>query len=131
MEKVSIELPTMYGDHHVIEVRRILFGIAGVAEVYASSGFQVVEISYDPEQTSLEAIKAKLTAAGYTGELPAPLEIETEQPVGETNGKTQYFRHTAVYQQIQQNVSFAQKVAYEGRPLWPCPGLEPNLPLDE
>ncbi len=87
MEKVSIELPTMYGDHHVVEVRRILFGIAGVEEVYASSGFQMVEINYDQEQTSPEAIKAALANAGYTGELPAPLETETEIAQGENNGE--------------------------------------------
>lgn len=132
MEKVSIELPTMYGDHHVVEVRRILFGIAGVEEVYASSGFQMVEINYDQEQTSPEAIKIALANAGYTGELPAPLETEPEIAQGENNGKkTRYFRHTAVYEQINQNVSFAQNVAYEGRPLWPCPGMEPTKPSDE
>lgn len=131
MEKVSIELPTMYGDHHVVEVRRILFGIAGVEVVYASSGFQMVEINYDQEQTSPKAIKAALANAGYTGELPAPLETETEIAQGENNEKKQYFRHTAVYEQINQNVSFAQNVAFEGRPLWPCPGMEPIKPSDE
>lgn len=131
MEKVTIDLPTMYGDHHVIEVRRILFGISGVAEVYASSGFQVVEVSYDPDQTSADEIKAQLESAGYSGELPAPLESDPEIAMGESNGKTQFFRHTAVYPQIDQSVSFSQKVAYEGRPLWPCPGMDPTPPLDE
>ena len=131
MEKVSIDLPTMYGDLHVIEGRRILFGISGVEEVYASSGFQVVEVGFDPDQITPEALKAQLAAAGYSGELPVPLEAETELAVGENSTKPQFFRHTAVYQQIQQNVSFAQNVAFEGRPLWPCPGMKPIKPLDE
>ena len=41
MKTLSLELPAMYGDHHVIEVRRILLEIDGVKDVYASSSFQV------------------------------------------------------------------------------------------
>jgi hypothetical protein len=33
------------------------------------------------------------------------------------------FRHTAVYETVKQTVSFAQHVQYQGRPVWPCPGL--------
>ena len=47
MEKTHITVPAMYGDHHVLEVRRILLALPGVAEVNASSCFQVVEVSYD------------------------------------------------------------------------------------
>ena len=41
MNKVTIDLPSMYGDHHVQEVRRLLFDLDGVEEVYASSAFQL------------------------------------------------------------------------------------------
>jgi len=30
MEVLSLELPAMYGDHHVVEVRRLLFELPGV-----------------------------------------------------------------------------------------------------
>ena len=40
MEVFNIDLPAMYGDHHVVEVRRILMDIPGVEDVYASSGFR-------------------------------------------------------------------------------------------
>jgi len=43
--KTILELPAMYGDHHVTEVRHILLGLDGVKDVYASSGFRVVETS--------------------------------------------------------------------------------------
>ena len=45
MEVFTIELPAMYGDHHVVEVRRILLDITGVEAVYASRGFRAAEIS--------------------------------------------------------------------------------------
>ena len=44
MKKISLDLPTLFGDHHVTEVRRLLLELPGVAEVYASSSFQIVEV---------------------------------------------------------------------------------------
>ena len=74
MEKTTIELPSMYGDHHVIEVRRILLEMPGVEDVNASSGFQVVEVDYDPKKTEAADIKAKLEEEGYTQELSGAIE---------------------------------------------------------
>ena len=75
MEKTTVELPSMYGDHHVIEVRRILL---------------------------------ETGEAAYKG----------------SNGDSREFvRHTAVFEQTQEGVSFTQEVSYAGRPLWPCPGM--------
>jgi excisionase family DNA binding protein len=122
MDKTTITVPAMYGDHHVIEVRRILLEMPGVEEVNASSCFRVVEVSYDPTKLSVEAIRAKLDQAGYLGELPVPAETAT--PATQTNGKEKvFFRHTAAYEQTKNVVSFGQKVGYTGRPLWPCPGV--------
>ncbi len=50
MEKYTLDLPTMYGDHHVLEVRRILLEIPGIQDVYASSAFRAVEVTYDPAE---------------------------------------------------------------------------------
>ena len=44
MEEVQIHVPAMYGDHHVLEVRRILLELPGVLDVYASSCFQTVQV---------------------------------------------------------------------------------------
>jgi copper chaperone CopZ len=121
LAKVTFELPTMYGDHHVVEVRRLLFELPGVEEVYASSGFQVVEVSYDETKLQPETIEASLTQAGYTGELPMPVEVGA--PAVNQNGSKTYFRHTAAYQQTGATVGFAQQVPFSGRPLWPCPGI--------
>jgi copper chaperone CopZ len=123
MDTLRLEVQAMYGDHHVVEVRRILFGLPGVDDVYASSSFRVVEVTYDPSKVKPEQIKASLEEAGYLGELPLPVETG-EAAYGQGNGKS-FFRHTMVYENTRQVVSFAQKVNYSGRPLWPCPGMGP------
>ena len=127
MEKISFEAPALYGDHHVSEVRRILLEIAGVSEVYASSAFQTIEVTFDPEKTQAELIEARLQEAGYLGEIP--LLVETGIAVERREGDG-VFRHTAVYETVKSTVSFAQRVDYSGRPLWPCPGLGP-VKMDE
>jgi len=123
METFALELPTMYGDHHVVEVRRLLLGLPGVEEVYASSGFQTVEVTYDTAKTSPEALRACLQEAGYMGELPVPVEEGAAAYV--EKGDRSFFRHTTVYENLRKVVSFQQIVAYRGRPLWPCPGMGP------
>ena len=122
MEKAAIAVPAMYGDHHVLEVRRLLLALSGVEDVYASSAFRMVQVTYDPAKVSIGELKAKLEAAGYLDELPVPAETAT--PATETNGKEKaYFRHTTAYEQGRRVVSFAQNVSYAGRPLWSCPGV--------
>jgi copper chaperone CopZ len=122
MQKVTYETPSLYGDHHVTEIRRILLELPGVADVYASSAFQVVEVTYDPKKINDFEIAMKLDAAGYLGEWTVPIETGAATYHAET-GATPYFRHTAAYEQTRLLVSFAQNVSYLGRPLWPCPGM--------
>lgn len=124
MKTKTFETPALYADHHVTEVRRILMEIPGVAEVYASSAFQVVEVTYDENRINDLELAIKLDEAGYLGEWTVPVEtgatvshlVEEQKP---------YFRHTTTYETTKQTVSFAQKVNYRGRPLWYCPGMGP------
>ena len=95
MEKLTLDLPTMYGDHHVIEVRRILLEMGGIEDVYASSAFHLVEVSYDPAQIDADTIKGKLEEAGYFEELIIP--VETGEPVQGPTDLGTFFRHTAAY----------------------------------
>ena len=120
MEIKTFETPALYGDHHVSEVRRILLELTGVSEVYASSAFQIIEVQYDPAKIKVEQITACLEEAGYLGEVPMLIEtgIAVEKKEGDNS-----FRHTAVYETVKGTVSFAQRVNYNGRPLWPCPGF--------
>ena len=122
MQKVTYETPTLFGDHHVTEVRRILLALPGVVDVYASSAFQIVEVTYDPEKINDLEIALKLDAAGYLGEWTVPIETG-EAAYHAASGTPVYFRHTAAYEQTRLAVSFAQNVSYTGRPLWPCPGM--------
>lgn len=119
-EKYSLELPALYGDHHVVEVRRILFELPGVTDVYASSAFRMVEVTYEPGKTNPEAIVSCLDAAGYLGDLEVPVETGATADAG--TGKA-FFRHSAVYEQTRNAISFSQVVSYLGRPLWTCPGM--------
>jgi copper chaperone CopZ len=120
METKSFEAPALYGDHHVSEVQRILKELPGVEEVYASSAFQAIEVTFDESKVTADKIAARLEEAGYVGEIPMLAEAGVAVEKKEDDG---VFRHTAVYETVKQTVSFAQHVQYQGRPMWPCPGL--------
>jgi copper chaperone CopZ len=122
MEKLTLNLPTMYGDHHVIEVRRILLETPGITEVYASSCFQIVEVDYDPAQLDGEVVAGRLEKAGYYRELSTPVESDTAA-YGRSSDSDVFFRHTIAYEQTNEVVGFSQKVNAAERPLWPCPGM--------
>lgn len=120
MEKLVFDVPALYGDHHVSEARRILLDLPGMCDVYASSAFHTIEVTYDPSKITPDAIQASLSEAGYMDELTTP--TETGVAVGpESSGD--FFRHTTTYEQTRQVVSFTQHVTYAGRPLWYCPGM--------
>jgi len=121
METYTFELPAMYGDHHVIEVRRLLLELPGVEDVYASSSFHTLEVLVDPTKTSEDSVRSLLQEAGYLGEMVFPVEDSAAEYV--EKGDRSFFRHTTIYENVRQVVSFQQDVSYLGRPLWPCPGM--------
>ncbi len=125
MASLSLELPSMYGDHHVLEVRRILLGFEGVKDVYASSGFRVVEVEYDSKKTPKKDLVAALESAGYTSDFNLP--FESSVPANE-HPESAYFRHTEASEQTGNNVNFEQTVRVQKSPLWPCPGMGPIKP---
>ena len=129
MTVLTIDLPAMYGDHHVVEVRRLLLDLDGVEEVYASSGFRAAEVTYNSKKIKKTDITAKLDESGYLGELSIPQE--TDIPANEANGKGSFFRHTESYAQTNHVVSFGQDIGHGGRALWPCPGMEPIRGMEE
>jgi copper chaperone CopZ len=124
MRTKRFEVPALFGDHHVVEVRRMLLETPGVTEVYASSAFHVVDVTYDEEEISEPGLTSKLEEAGYLGEWAVPAEVGAEGAAdqGEREAKP-FFRHTATYETSKRTVAFAQQVSYEGRPLWHCPGM--------
>ena len=122
MKMMNVDLPKMYADHHVTEVRSILLGMPGIKEVYASSAFRQVEIEYDAGETSKGEITKNLEQSGYLGELEIPEEADAATYL-ESDRSESYFRHTAVFETNREVVSFGQNVSYSGRPLWNCPGI--------
>jgi len=127
METKAFEAPALYGDHHVSEVQRILKELPGVEEVYASSAFRAIEVSFDEKKITADKIAASLEETGYLGEFPMLAEAGVAVEKKEGDGT---FRHTATYETVKKTVSFAQRVQYQGRPLWHCPGFG-TVKMDE
>jgi hypothetical protein len=113
MQKVRFPASVVYGDHHVLEVRRILQALPGVLEIYASSCFHVIEVSIDPAQISSEEITRTLEQAGYLSDLPALEEAQMQTPR----------RRAVVVEPTRAAVGFQQEIAVQKRPAWPCPGM--------
>ena len=128
METKAFEAPALYGDHHVVEVQKILSEVPGVEQVYASSAFQIIEVTFDPKKVTEKQIQNKLEEAGYIGEVP--MLSETGIAAYGREGSNSFFRHTEVYETVKNTVGFSQKVQYQGRPLWRCPGIG-LLKMDE
>jgi len=127
METKAFEAPALYGDHHVSEVQRILKELPGVEDIYASSAFQTIEVTFDEKKIDADKIAASLEETGYLGEIPVLAEtgVAVEKKEGD-----EVFRHTATYETVKKTVSFAQRVQYQGRPLWHCPGFG-TVKMDE
>ena len=120
MKEAGFDLPMMYGDHHVLAVRQLLFALPGVQDVYASSGFHLVDVAFDEAQITESEIESALAEAGYLDELAVPTEASS---VPQENGKP-FFRHTAAFTQTGKSIGFGQEVPEVSRPLWPCPGVK-------
>ena len=73
MERVSLSAPAMYADHHVLKVREVLFALEGVQDVYASSAWQTVVVSYDEDKVESAAIEEALSKAGFGPDKVTPI----------------------------------------------------------
>lgn len=127
MQTVVFETPGLFGDHHVVEVRQQLLSKPGIAELYASSAFRVVEVTFDESKISQSDIKAQLDTMGYLAELPYPSEQNNSATASH---KSSFFRTTAAYSTIPTTVSFKQEVSSFGSTHMTCPGFEINKPMD-
>ena len=73
MEKLVLDVPTLWADHHVLKVRDALFALEGVEDVYASSAWKQVLVTYDAAKIDAAAFEKALADAGYPvgeGEVP-------------------------------------------------------------
>jgi copper chaperone CopZ len=65
MEQVTLTVPTMYADHHVTAVKRLLSPLRGVENVIASGAFKEVVIEFDAAKISRDVLIKALSGAGY------------------------------------------------------------------
>jgi copper chaperone CopZ len=87
MEEVTIAVPGLWADHHVVTVLGLLRGEPGVASVTASALEKNVRLSYDPALTSPDQVAARLNEAGYaTGAADADEAPPTDKPAWTTAG---------------------------------------------
>lgn len=77
MEKIALDVPLMWADHHVLKVREALMALKGVEDVYASSAWKQVLVTYDPAKADAKAIETALAGAGYpVGEGETPVLVQ-------------------------------------------------------
>ncbi|MDR3576196.1 MAG: heavy-metal-associated domain-containing protein [Anaerolineaceae bacterium] len=126
MQISSFNTPGLYADHHVSEVRKHLLELPGVQSVYASSAFQIVEVTYDESKLTQDVLNDLLDRLGYLSEIQALAESGTAA----SGDDAPNYRHTVTYTATRKTVSFQQQVPYSGRPLFVCPGIGTIKPMD-
>ena len=113
-QHITLQLPTMYGDHHTSKVRQILTALPGVKHVSASSAQQKVQVAFDPAQTSTDAIRSALAVSGFPpGELPGMLNPPLDE-----------LRHVTASDRAERapEAKYAPPAKFGA-----CPGLEPKV----
>jgi len=99
MEEIVLDLPSMYADHHVLVVRNALDGIKGIEEIYASSAWRQLLVTFDPKVIDPSKIEETLEGAGYpVGEAKATAIVTANdikrdphlESLGSRNTKTNF-----------------------------------------
>jgi len=121
MKQARLDIPVLYGDHHVLEIKKILSGVEGVKEFYISSAYKLVKIEYDEKITTEDALKSILEEAGYKGELGFEIEKLDVDPREDDHKK--HFRKGVLYDQTGLTQGFKQKATKTTRKVWPSPGM--------
>ena len=123
MDKLVLTIPTLYGDHHTMAVRRILGELPGVSDLMVSAAYRQVSLKHDASKLARQTIEKALADQGY-----APGEGDVTYPV-QTALSEDATRHTATIAGAGASLAFAEVTqVVQGRPLWPCPGFDPRTP---
>ncbi len=117
MEKLSLNIPLMYGDHHVLAVRKLLEALPGVESVFASSAFKYVAVTYDAARVDQATIVKTLTDHGYAPGVDVP--VPEWKPVQQEGPR--FVRASGLAQMTM--FSVPPMPIGEGGPR-PCPGFE-------
>lgn len=98
MEKVVLDIPLMWADHHILKMRDALVSLPGVEDVYASSAWKQVLVTYDPAKTGREAIEKALAQAGYpVGEGATPILAQRGDKARDPRWEVLGFRMSETY----------------------------------
>ena len=77
MKHLTLTVPDMWADHHVLAVRDLLTRLPGVTGVAASAMDRTVEVACDQAQLDEAELMARLEAAGYP---PGPPQTAETSP---------------------------------------------------
>ena len=77
MASINLKAPAMFADHHVLKARAALLALDGIEDVYASSAWQAVIVTYDEAKIQLAAIEQSLAEAGYAPDNAPPVLAES------------------------------------------------------
>jgi len=87
MEELTLAVPGMWADHHVLAVRDVLREDDAVAFTAASALERTVRIEYDASRTDAQRIKDSLAESGYPcGEPEQAAGPPTDKPAWATAG---------------------------------------------
>jgi copper chaperone CopZ len=84
MAKTTLDVPTLWADHHVLKVRDALVNLDGVNDVYASAAWKQVLVNYNNKKVKKADLEKALADAGYPvgkGEVPVltqPTEVRRD-----------------------------------------------------
>ena len=87
MEELTLAVPGMWADHHVLAVRELLRQDDAVTSTTASALEGAVSVAYDASRTDPQRIAALLSEGGYAcGEPAAAADPPTDKPAWLTAG---------------------------------------------
>jgi copper chaperone CopZ len=87
MKELTITVPAMWADHHVLAARTALAGVEGIGAVEASARDFTLRVAFDPATIASAAIVATLAGAGYVeGAAPGAGEPESAKAAWGTGG---------------------------------------------
>jgi len=87
MEELTLVVPGMWADHHVLAVRDLLREDDAVTFTAASAREGAVRVQYDASRTDAQRITALLTEGGYACGAPEPAaDPPTDKPAWATAG---------------------------------------------
>ena len=121
MQQVKFEIPVLYADHHVLEIKNILKEVEGIKDFFISSAFKIVKIDFDESAISEEELKTLLVKAGYHGDLGFENEEFSTEPG--SKGHKKHYRKGVLYTQTGLTQGFKQNVTKTTRKEWPIPGM--------